>query len=215
MYLSEYPDSRRASAQRRYRKQKRRISQSDAVFDAGVGPSSSKSAYPPIKSEPMPDDDSNNLDGFDSFDELLNGPSNTAPFGFTDMLLNRSMDMPSNQNANSIPDTSALDIFLNQLPAAEPSMTTMAFNNSGLNYLCLPPLRSQHTADTLPNTHNQFYNKVSRMSEEMSKLYEFGVEMQLMLSDTELSHALNTIKGRFQKSIICAANSPTRSNYNS
>lgn len=58
---------------------------------------------------------------------------------------------------------------------------------------------------SLPKTHDLILTKVGRMVHDLDRLYDFGVEMQLISPNSELKSSLANTEALFHKSIHKAA----------
>ncbi|KAI6914409.1 hypothetical protein KC334_g721 [Hortaea werneckii] len=64
-------------------------------------------------------------------------------------------------------------------------------------------------------SHKRMSHRVDKLCEELSSLYRFGVDMQLLSSDASLSVMLDETRSRFQKSILRALDNDTESQISS
>lgn len=64
---------------------------------------------------------------------------------------------------------------------------------------------TSETGASLPRSYANFHDKVVQMSEELVKVYEFGVEIQLVQPNDLLYQQIIAIKRQFSKSIHKAA----------
>ncbi|TQV97310.1 hypothetical protein V2A60_000066 [Cordyceps javanica] len=62
----------------------------------------------------------------------------------------------------------------------------------------------------LSKSHAKIYAKVDRMVDELSNVYDFGVEMELMSPDEQLKGSISSIKTQFHRSINRAAKTSSR-----
>ncbi|KAK2037261.1 hypothetical protein LZ31DRAFT_560561 [Colletotrichum somersetense] len=58
---------------------------------------------------------------------------------------------------------------------------------------------------SLPKTHNLILSKVDRIVHDLDRLYDFGVDMQLISPNDELKSTLTNVEALFHKSIHKAA----------
>ncbi|KAK1969083.1 hypothetical protein LY78DRAFT_654429 [Colletotrichum sublineola] len=71
--------------------------------------------------------------------------------------------------------------------------------------LTYPYPRTPRRTSSLPKTHNLVLSKVDSIIHDLDRLYDFGVEMQLISPNDELKSTLANIEALFHKSIHKAA----------
>ncbi|KAF1738029.1 hypothetical protein CRV24_003658 [Beauveria bassiana] len=70
--------------------------------------------------------------------------------------------------------------------------------------------KSSSSSSKLPKSHAKIHAKIDRMVDELSQVYDFGVEMQLISPDEQLYGSISFMKTQFHRSIIRAAKSSYR-----